>query len=164
MRPTPFDLAQQGNHNMMHQHDSTTATTARALLMEICLLANGGPVTSVLICDGRPTVLQDLSEMLQPIPTLVDVACVPDGFVLADAYAAKPADLVLIGVDGGNTDGHEAIGLLLGMNPSAVIIIVGSVVDLKSLAAAYVRGARGLLLWEPDQVYRPESPDGPLVW
>ena len=36
---------------------------------------------------------------------------------------------------------------------------------LESLAAAYVRGARGLLLWEPDQVSRPEAqPDGPVVW
>jgi DNA-binding NarL/FixJ family response regulator len=150
---------------MMHQHDSTTATTARALLTEICLIANSGPVTSALICDGRPTVLQGLSDMLRPIPTLVDVACVPDGFALVDAYAAKPSDLVLIGVNGDNTDGHEAIGLLLGMNPEAVIIIVGSVVDLESLAAAYVRGARGLLLWEHDQASRPEAhPDGPLVW
>ena len=150
---------------MMHQHDSTTAATARALLIEICLVANGGPVTSVLICDDRPTVAQGLSEMLQTLPSRVDVVCVRDGFALVDAYAATPADLVLIGVDGGNTEGDEAIGLLLGMNPSAVIVVVGSVVDLESLAAAYVRGARGLLLWEPDQMPRPEAqPDGPLVW
>jgi CheY-like chemotaxis protein len=155
---------------MMHQHDSTTAASARAMLTEICLVANGGPVTSVLICDDRPTVAQALSEMLRPLPSLVDAACVQDGFALVDAYAANPADLVLIGVDrgnsdGGNTQGDEAIGLLMGMNSSAVIIVVGSVVDLQSLAAAYVRGARGLLLWEPDQASHLEShPDGPLVW
>src|SRR6478735_1872645 len=150
---------------MMHQHDSTTAASARALLTEICLVANSRPLTSVLICDDRPSVAQGLSEMLQPFPSRVDVACVRDGFALVDAYAASPADLVLIGVDGGNTEGDEAIGLMLGMNPSAVIVVVGSVVHLESLAAAYVRGAQGLLLWEPDQVSRPEAqPDGALVW
>jgi DNA-binding NarL/FixJ family response regulator len=150
---------------MMHRHDSTTATSARALLTEICLVANGGPVTSVLICDDRLTVTQGLSKMLRPLPSLLDVAWVRDGFALVDAYAGKPADLVLVGVDSGTTDGDQAIGLLLGMNPSAVIIVVGSVVDLQTLATAYVRGARGLLLWEPDPTTRPEShPDGPLAW
>ncbi len=128
-------------------------------------MANGGPVTSVLICDDRLTVAHGLSEMLRSLPSLVDVGCVQDGFALVDAYTAKPADMVLIGVDNGDADGDEAVGLLLGMNPLAVIIVVGSVVDLQSLAATYVRGARGLLLWEPDQEPNPESHhDGPLVW
>jgi hypothetical protein len=79
-----------------------------------------------------------------------------DGFALVDAYAANPADLVLVGVDSGDTDGDGAIGLLLGMTPSAVIIVVGSVVDLQPLATAYVRGARGLLLWNPTRYSDPE--------
>ncbi len=150
---------------MMHQQDSTTAATARAMLTEISLVANGGPVTSVLICNERLTVAQGLLKMLRSLPSLVEVACVQDGFALADAYAEKPADLVLIGVNRSNTGGDEAIGLLLGMNPSAAVVVVGSVVDIESLAAAYVRGARGLLLWEPDQIPRPEGhPDAPLVW
>ncbi|MGS0688043.1 hypothetical protein ACVBEQ_23280 [Nakamurella sp. GG22] len=150
----------------MHQHDdTTTAAAARALLTGICLIANNGPVTSVMIYDNRPNAARGLSEMLRPLPLLVDISVVRDGFALVDAYAARPADLVLIGVDGGNTDGAEATDLLLGMNPSAVVVIVGSIRDVKHLAAAYVRGARGLLLLEADQESSPDNHhDGPLVW
>jgi hypothetical protein len=34
------------------------------------------------------------------------------------------------------------------MDPSAVIIIVGSVDDAEMLVNAFIRGARGLLLWD----------------
>ena len=150
---------------MMHRHDSTTAAAARALVTEIFLLASGGPVTSVLICDDRTTAAQGLSQMLQPMPTLGDITCVHDAFALADAYEAKSVDLVLIGVHPGSKLGHEAIGLMLGLNPTAVIIVIGSVVDAEALAAVFVQGARGLVVWEPDQASTPDGDtDGPLVW
>ena len=127
---------------MMHRHDSTTAAAALALVTEISLLANGGPARSVLICDDRRTVALALSQMLQILPSLVDIAWVQDAFELADAYATNAADLVLIGVHHGSRLGEEAIGLMVGLNPTAAIIVIGSVVDAEGLAAAFVRGAR----------------------
>ncbi len=142
-----------------------TAAGARALVIEICLLTNGAPVTSVLICDDRPIAAKGLSEMLLPLPSLVEATWVTDGFALVDAYAAKAVDLVMIGFHGDNKLADEAIGLMLGMNPTAAIMVVGSVVDAESLASAFVRGARCLLVWEADQSSCPDGyPDGPLVW
>jgi hypothetical protein len=43
---------------------------------------------------------------------------------------------------------EQAMGLILGIDPSVVIIVVGSVDDTHLLAMAYVRGRRGLLLWD----------------
>ena len=57
-------------------------------------------------------------------------------------------DLVLIGVHADSHVGQEAIDLVLGMHPSTVVVVVGSAGDIDVLAPAYVRGARGMLLWE----------------
>lgn len=164
-RLASVDQFRRGIHNMIHRHDSAAAALARALVIEIFRLANGGPVTSVLICDDRPVAAEGLAELLEPLPSLVDSACVQDAFALVDAYSAKAVDLVLIGVHAGSRLGHEAIGLMLGINPAAVIIVVGAVADADALAAVFVRGARGLVVWEPDELSDPDSyPDGPLVW
>ena len=36
------------------------------------------------------------------------------------------------------------------MHPTAMIIVFGAPTDINVLAAAYARGARGLLPWNPD--------------
>ena len=128
----------------------TAASAGRAVLTDIWMLAGSGPIRSVLICDDRPRVLQGLLDMLRPLPAPVDIVWVPDGFALVDAIAAKPADLVLIGIHRANNTGAEATTLLLGMHPTATIIVFGSVTEIDVLAAAYLRGARGLLPWDPD--------------
>ena len=71
-----------------------------------------------------------------------------DGFAVVDALAADGVDVVLIGVHADSHVGQEAIDLVLGMHPSTVIMVVGSAGDIDVLAPAYVRGARGMLLWE----------------
>ena len=67
--------------------------------------------------------------------------------------------MALIGIHRANNSGAEATSLLLGMQPAAMIIVFGSVTDIDVLAAAYVRGARGILPWDPDQ-----PPPGPRPW
>ncbi len=126
-------------------------SAGRAALTDIWTVAGSGPIRSVLICDDRPRILQGLLDMLRPLPALVDIDWVPDGFALVDAVTARPADLVLIGIHRANNAGAEATSLLLGMHPTAVIVVFGSHTDIDVLAAAYIRGARGLLLWDPDQ-------------
>ena len=127
------------------------AGTGRVVLTGIWMVAGSGPIRSVLICDDRPWIRQGLIDMLRPMPALVDIVCVADGFGLVDAFSARPADLVLIGIHGANNSGVEAIGLLLGMYPTTVIVVFGSVTEIDVLAAAHVRGARGFLPWDPDQ-------------
>ena len=127
-----------------------TATVGRSLISQTALLAGGGPVTSVLICDDRPGVIPGLTEMLRPLPALTALDWVPDGFALLDAVTTSMVDVVLIGIHHGSGTGVEAVTLLLSMHPSMVIVVFGAAADIGPLAAAFTRGARALLLWPGD--------------
>ena len=107
-------------------------------------------VTSVLICDDRPDFRQCFASMLNPGLSGIQVRGVSDAFSLVDAYAERPADLILIGIHAGSTAGQEAVALLLGMYPDTKIIVVGSITDLPLLVECYVRGTTGLLPWDHD--------------
>ena len=145
----------------MTSESITAAAAGRAALTDIWMLAGSVPIRSVLICDDRPWILQGLLDMLRPLPTLVDIDWVTDGFALVDAITARPADLILIGIHRANNTGAEATSLLLGMHPTAVIIVFGSPNDIDDLAAAYIRGARGLLPWEPTDPTGPRATETP---
>ena len=119
-------------------------------------------MTAILICDERPLARLTLSEAIQAIISASDIDCVSDGFALADAFAAKPADLVLIGYQVGRVGGAQATELLLSLYPSAAVIAFGSPDASGPLAVAVAGGARGLLLWDPDRRHQP--PSGPGGW
>src|SRR6478735_2368898 len=131
---------------------------SRAIIAGICAFAGLDPLRSVLICDDRPTARQGVAELLRPLPSAPETRCVADGFVAVDALAAEGGDLVLIGVHADSHVGQEAIDLVLGMHPSAVVAVVGSAGDIDVLAAAYVRGARGMLLWETTPAHPGSDP------
>jgi len=116
------------------------------------------PTSTVLICDDRPTVGRELSQTFRVyLPSIapVNAHLVTDGFALVDAFEAKPADLVLIGIHAGTTAGIDAINLLLGIHPQARTVVYGSVADVELLAAAYAQGAGWLLVWEPTDTRQP---------
>jgi hypothetical protein len=143
-----------------------TADAARAVIVDICQLAVGRPVTSVIICDPRVAAQRSLSQMLHPLQSLVGITCVRDGFALMDAYSAQASDIVLIGIDRSSNAGAEAIALQLAMHPESVIITVGAATEAELLVAATITGARGLLIWDHHQG-PPDGgpqPDGPLAW
>ena len=108
------------------------------------------PVKSVLIYDERPTAGHALTRTVIAALSRVDIVCVTDGVDLLEAFAAEPADLVLIGIQRGRAGGTDAVNLLLGPHPSAAVIVFGSVADTVPLVAAIARGARGLMVWEPE--------------
>jgi DNA-binding NarL/FixJ family response regulator len=136
---------------MVRGETFTTASNGRGIITGIWMVAGSGSISSVLICDDRPTMLRGISDMLRPLPTLVEITWATDGFELLDVVATRPTDLVLIGIHGGSTVGAEAVSLLLGMHPASVVIVFGSVAEIDRLATAYLRGARGLMTWDPDQ-------------
>jgi hypothetical protein len=129
-----------------------TAAAARSIVVEICHLAIDRPVTSVIICDHRALARRALAQMLHPLGSLKEIICVSDGFLLVDAYCRRPVDIVLIGVDRFGDCGGEAIVLQLAMHPHSVIITVGAASDADLLVAATMKGARGLLIWDHDEV------------
>jgi len=113
------------------------------------------PVRRVLICDERPRAVRALTELVTAIPSVVDIDGVRDGFGAVDAFAAHPAGVVLIGIQAGRRTGTDAVTLLLGIHPAAAVIVYGTAADLGPLTAAVIRGARGLLVWNPDGGHRP---------
>jgi DNA-binding NarL/FixJ family response regulator len=134
----------------MTDDGDAAASAGREMMAGIWTVASSRPLTSVLICDDRPPAREAMSEMLGALPGLSDILCVTEGFELVDAFAARPADLVLIGIHHASTAGADATDLLLGLHPTAAVIVFGSPTETDILAAAYARGARGLLLWDPD--------------
>ena len=168
----PFSGLDAAGHPVTDQsgNDMTrapvTAATARAVIVDICQLAANKPVTSIIICHPRVAVQLSLSEMLRPLPTLIGIDCVTDGFALMDAYSAHAADIVLIGIERCSDTGPQAVQLQSAMHPESVIIMVGVAADADLLVAAVITGAQGLLIWDPNQT-RPDGgppPDGPLAW
>lgn len=107
-------------------------------------------VTRVLICHERPSTGQALSDAVRRNRSITDVEYCHDGFELADAFASKPAELVLVGYQRGRTGGAEATQLLLSLFPRANVIAFGSTDASVVLATAVSRGARGVLLWDVD--------------
>jgi len=147
-RASPSSHSDSGRANRSSDKRRNSAADSRALIVDICQLAGLGPVTSVLICDDRPKIRLNLTDMLRPLPALLRTTEVRDGFALVDAHHAEPADIILIGFHDLGGCAEQAMSLILGMDPSAVIIIVGSVDDAELLVNASIRGARGLLLWD----------------
>ena len=111
----------------------------------------------VLICDERPATRAALANTVRASAWATDIVCVTDGFELADEYASRPADLVLIGHQAGRVDGVRATELLLSLHPSAAVIGFGPGDAGGQLAVAIDRGARGLMLWEPTQRPTPRA-------
>jgi len=107
-------------------------------------------VLRVLICHERPSTGQALSEAVRRNRSINDVEYCRDGFELADAFASKPAELVLVGYQRGRPGGAEATQLLLSLFPRATVIAFGSSDASVALVTAVSRGARGVLLWDVD--------------
>jgi DNA-binding NarL/FixJ family response regulator len=122
------------------------------MMTDLLIAPVQAPVGSVLICDDRPTARRTLSQLLTPKPGTGVIGVVPDGAALVDAFAARPAVLVLIGLRRGGPTTPAAVDLLLTPNPSATVIVYGTSADADLLTAGITRGARGLMLWDPAQL------------
>jgi DNA-binding NarL/FixJ family response regulator len=107
-------------------------------------------VLRVLICHERPSTGQSLTDAIRRNHLITDVEYCRDGFELADAFASKPAELVLVGYQRGRPGGAEATQLLLSLFPRATVIAFGSTDASVALVTAVSRGARGVLLWDVD--------------
>ena len=102
---------------------------------------------SVLICDDRPDVRRELSQVFQ-LRSPGPVESVGAGSDLLSIYETRSPVQVMIGVHPGSTFGVDALDLLLAQHPTASPVVYGSRRDVEYLAGVYARGAAGLLLWE----------------
>lgn len=109
------------------------------------------PVRDVLLCDERRGVGRALGQALKEMHSGFDITSCTDGFGLVDAFSARRADLVLIGIQTGRSAGMDALNLLMGLHPAATVLVYGTPTDVLPLAVAVTRGARGVMLWSPDR-------------
>jgi DNA-binding NarL/FixJ family response regulator len=105
-------------------------------------------VTSVLICDERRSVREQLNRVMTSVPSIDMIDSVSGGDELLVRYGRQAADVVLIGTQRALTSGIEATRRLLAVHPSAVVVVFGSPDDTPSIAAAIACGARGFLRWD----------------
>jgi DNA-binding NarL/FixJ family response regulator len=119
-------------------------------------------MTTVVICDDRPRVRAALTRRVGALPTVTDIDCVTDAVELLATFAARPPGLVFIGLHRGKTGGTDAADELLHRYPSAAVIVFGAAADTPRLTAAVARGARGVMLWGPDQPDRTPARPGPF--
>ena len=138
---------------IMGEERPVTHDAGDALFLQTFLLTGTGPVGSVLICDDRPDVYGALATALQFLPGSPEIRHVSHGFALVHRFATDPADVVLVGIHGASSAGAEAITMLIKSHPDAIVIVYGHAADIELLASVFVRGARGLVLWDP-----PEQP------
>lgn len=118
-------------------------------------------VSRILICDDRSVTRVVLNQAVKVISSAHDIVCVADGFALADAYSARRAALVLIGHQRGRVLGLQATELLLSLYPTAAVIAFGSADARDMLAAAVVRGAKGIMVWDAERGHQaPIRADG----
>jgi DNA-binding NarL/FixJ family response regulator len=119
------------------------------LLLQTLLLTGSGPIGSVLICDDRPDLHGNLAQTLRLLPGSPEIGYVSHGFALVHRFSTRPADLVLVGIHRGSTAGAEAVTMLINSHPDAAVIVFGIAEDIELMADVFVRGARGLVLWDP---------------
>lgn len=108
-------------------------------------------VGSVLIYDQRPDGRAVLTlRVTAAVPSADAITCVTTPADLIDAFDARPADLVFIGMDHQEQgQGEDTVALFLRRHPTATVIVVGTITDIPSLTTALARGAAGLMLWHP---------------
>jgi DNA-binding NarL/FixJ family response regulator len=122
---------------------------SHAFMLQTFLLTGSGPVSSVLVCDDRPDVQRRLADVLLLLPGTPSIAYLSHGFALVEHYTRRPADIVLVGIHRGSNTGAEAVTMLIKTHPDAAVIVFGVAADSELLADVFVRGARGLVLWDP---------------
>jgi len=120
-----------------------------AFILQTFMLTGSGPVSSVLVCDDRPEVQDALDDTLRLLPGSPAISNVSHGFELVERYKRNPTDIVLVGIYRGSTTGAEAVTMLIKSYPDAPVIVFGMAADSDLLADVFVRGARGLVLWDP---------------
>jgi DNA-binding NarL/FixJ family response regulator len=105
-------------------------------------------VTTVLICEDRRGVREELARVMSSVVGVERVGCVANGQELLFWYSRRPVDLVLVGAHRALPAGPEATERLLGAHPRATVIVFGGPEDIGGITAAIAAGAAGYLRWD----------------
>ncbi|GAB3734227.1 response regulator transcription factor [Amycolatopsis oliviviridis] len=108
---------------------------------------------TVLICDDRRRVREDLTRAIAAARGVKHLDCVARTDELLTRYARVRADLVLIGTGRAAPSGIESARRLVAADPGANVVVFGEPDDVRVIATAIADGVRGYLRWDAS---RPE--------
>lgn len=105
------------------------------------------PLSTCLVYDDRREARIHLARMLAEVPGVRGVVPVTtvDGLL---RLAGEPGHLVVIGTRRPAATGLDAVRRVLFHRPGAVILVVGSGEDARSVTAAVATGATGFVRWD----------------
>lgn len=104
--------------------------------------------TTVLVLDDRRRVREMLGTMLARVAGVEQVNTVASAEELFERYPYERPDVVLIGTQRALSGGVEACRRLLGIYPTACVLVFGAPDDAANISAAVACGARGYLRWD----------------
>jgi DNA-binding NarL/FixJ family response regulator len=112
----------------------------------------GDAVPRLLVFDERRRVREQLRTLLAAVPGVDQVETVSSPEELFERYPHERPDVVLIGTQRAVAGGVETCRRLLGVDPSATVLVMGAPDDGPTIAAAIAVGARGYLRWDATPV------------
>jgi DNA-binding NarL/FixJ family response regulator len=105
-------------------------------------------MTSVLICDNRQAARDGLIAAASAVAGISRIECVDVERLLAH-YAARPSDLVLVGIQRARPVGVTVVQRLGVIHPEAKVIVFGGRDDSTMLEVAIsTAGVQGCLRWD----------------
>lgn len=113
-------------------------------------------MTTVLICDDRPSVREGLTRVMSTVPGVNRIDRVAHADELLAQYSRRPADIVLVGTHRPLLSGVTAPGLLAARRlssaaPRAHVLVFGAVDDTDNITATVAIGAIGYVHWDASQ-------------
>lgn len=105
-------------------------------------------MSRLMVLDERRRVREQLRSLLVAVPGVEQVEVVSTAEELFERYPHARPDVVLIGTQRAVAGGVEACRRLLGLDPTATVLVIGSPDDAATIASAVSIGARGYLRWD----------------
>lgn len=109
-------------------------------------------MTKVLVLDERRRVRETMRELLTGVADVAQVESVASPEELFERLPHERPDVVLIGTQRALSSAVETCRRLLGVDPSATVLMFGAPDDGPTIAAAVAVGARGYLRWDATPV------------
>lgn len=109
-------------------------------------------MTSVLICDERRGIRENLARFMSQVSGVDQVDTVATGEELLVRYPRETPDVVLVGTQRAVDTGIVTTRRLVTMHPAVAVLVFGAPDDPAHICSAVACGARGFLRWDASHV------------
>jgi two-component system chemotaxis response regulator CheY len=105
-------------------------------------------LSKVLIVDDEPHVLSYVSMLLRATFGELEISQASNAIEAVDLFTREKPDLVLLDLNLIGTSGLEVLRTIIQLDPDAVVVVLSSVSNRRSVEQAAEFGASGYLLKE----------------